>query len=145
MAQTDSTITAPIVGVLALVAQGDTVLLARRANPPDQGLWGFPGGRLEIGESLAEAAARELVEETGISAEFAPQALDVFEVIRRDAGGLVAAHYVLVAMAGRFLAGEPRAGDDALDVAWMSAKMIARVPCSSETARLAALRLAGTR
>jgi 8-oxo-dGTP diphosphatase len=132
---------APVVGVLALVPRGDTVLLARRANPPDEGLWGFPGGRLELGESLADGAARELREETGVAAEF-DRALDVFEVIRRDAAGSLQMHFVLVAMAGRFLSGEPRAGDDALDAAWMSAKMIARVPCSSETARLAALVLA---
>ena len=135
---------APTVGVLALVAHGDAVLLARRANPPDAGLWGFPGGRLERGESLAEGAARELMEETGVRAEFS-RALDVFEVIRRDAAGLVEVHFVLVAMAGRFVAGEARAGDDALDVAWMGPKMIARVPCSSETARLAALALASAR
>jgi 8-oxo-dGTP diphosphatase len=127
---------APIVGVLALVPRGDTVLLARRANPPDQGLWGFPGGRLELGETLAAGAARELREETGVSAEFA-QPLEVFEMIRRENGELV--HFVLVAMAGRYLAGEPQAADDALDVAWMSEKMIARVPCSSETARLTQL------
>lgn len=132
---------APVVGVLALVPRGDRVLLARRANPPDEGLWGFPGGRLELGETLADCAARELMEETGVTAEFG-RALDVFEMIRRDESGLVGAHYVLVAMAGRYVAGEPRAGDDALDVAWMSVKMIARVPCSSETARLAALALA---
>jgi 8-oxo-dGTP diphosphatase len=133
--------TAPVVGVLALVPRGDTVLLARRANPPDQGLWGFPGGRLELGESLADCAARELLEETGVVAEFG-HALDVFEVIRRDDAGLAAVHFVLVGMAGRYVSGEPRAGDDALDTAWMSAKMIARVPCSSDTARLAALALA---
>jgi ADP-ribose pyrophosphatase YjhB (NUDIX family) len=127
---------APIVGVLALVPRGDTVLLARRANPPDQGLWGFPGGRLELGETLAAGAARELREETGVLAEFA-QPLEVFEMIRRENGDLV--HFVLVAMAGRYLSGEPQAADDALDVAWMSEKMIARVPCSSETARLTKL------
>ena len=130
--------TAPVVGVLALVPRGDCVLLARRANPPDEGLWGFPGGRLELGETLAEGAARELLEETGVVAEFT-RTLEVFDMIRRDTAGAVLVHYVLVVMEGRYLSGEPRAGDDALDVAWMSAKMIARVPCSSETARLAAL------
>jgi 8-oxo-dGTP diphosphatase len=136
--------TAPVVGVLALVPLGDTVLLARRANPPDEGLWGFPGGRLELGESLAAAAARELREETGVVAEFG-RALDVFDMIRRDAAGSAVVHFVLVAMEGRFVSGEPRAGDDALDAAWMSLRMIARVPCSSETARLAALVLSSPR
>jgi len=131
---------APIVGVLALVPRGDSVLLARRANPPDQGLWGFPGGRLELGETLAEGAARELREETGVIAEF-DRALDVFEMIRPGTEGAGMVHFVLVAMAGRYVSGEPQAADDALAVAWMSRKMIARVPCSSETARLTDLLL----
>jgi 8-oxo-dGTP diphosphatase len=134
------TSTVPIVGVLALVPRGDSVLLARRANPPDQGLWGFPGGRLELGETLTDGAARELREETGIIAEFG-RALDVFEVIRHETDGPGMVHFVLVAMAGRYVSGEPHAADDALDVAWMSRRMIARVPCSSETGRLADLLL----
>jgi ADP-ribose pyrophosphatase YjhB (NUDIX family) len=127
----------PTIGVLALVPRGDTVLLARRANPPDEGLWGFPGGRLESGESLAQAASRELREETGVTAEFT-RSLEVFEVIRRDAAGLLEFHYVLVPMVGHWIAGEPAPGIELLDVAWMTPRMIARVPSSSETARLAA-------
>jgi ADP-ribose pyrophosphatase YjhB (NUDIX family) len=127
----------PTIGVLAVVPRGDTVLLARRANPPDEGLWGFPGGRLESGESLAQAAARELLEETGVTAEFT-RSLEVFEVIRRDAAERLEFHYVLVPMVGRWIAGEPAPGIELLDVAWMTVRMIARVPSSSETARLAA-------
>jgi 8-oxo-dGTP diphosphatase len=131
----------PSVGVLALVARGDKVLLARRANPPDAGLWGFPGGRLESGETLAEAAERELLEETGVRARFA-QPLEVLEMIRRDEQGALAFHYILVAMAGEWIEGEPQASTDILDAAWMTPKMIARLTCSSETGRLAAALLA---
>jgi hypothetical protein len=55
----------PIVGVLAAVMRGDRVLVVRRANPPMLGRWGFPGGVLELGETVAQGAMRELAEETG--------------------------------------------------------------------------------
>ena len=61
----------PIVGVLAVVMRGDRVLVVRRANPPMPGRWGFPGGVLELGETVAQGAMRELFEETGIKAEAA--------------------------------------------------------------------------
>jgi 8-oxo-dGTP diphosphatase len=50
----------PIVGVLAVVMRGDRVLIVRRANPPLSGRWGFPGGVLELGETVAQGAMREL-------------------------------------------------------------------------------------
>ena len=59
----------PIVGVLAVVMRGDRALIVRRANPPKAGRWGFPGGVLELGETVAEGAMRELFEETGVIAE----------------------------------------------------------------------------
>src|SRR5499433_3734192 len=59
----------PIVGVLAVVMRGDRVLVVRRANPPMPGRWGFPGGVLELGETVAQGAMRELFEETGVVAE----------------------------------------------------------------------------
>lgn len=133
----------PMIGVLALVPRDGHVLLARRANPPDAGLWGFPGGRLEPGETLAETATRELLEETGVTAEF-DRALDVFDMIRRDANGALEFHYVLIAMQGTWRSGEPQASDELLDVAWMTPRMLARVPSSSETARLAAALLASS-
>ena len=59
----------PVPGVLAVVARGRQVLLVRRAKNPDVGKWGFPGGRIELGETAAEAAVRELREETGVLAD----------------------------------------------------------------------------
>jgi ADP-ribose pyrophosphatase YjhB (NUDIX family) len=126
----------PIVGVLALVPRGDAVLLARRANPPDQGLWGFPGGRLEPGETLAEAAARELMEETEVAAEFG-QAVDVFDMISRTEAGDLAFHYVLVCLRGIWRAGEPQPNEELLDARWVTLAEIAELPRSKETVRLA--------
>src|SRR5437764_13140291 len=76
----------PIVGVLAVVMRGDRALVVRRANPPLSGRWGFPGGVLELGETVAQAAMRELFEETGVTAE-AARPLTVIDPTHRDGEG----------------------------------------------------------
>jgi 8-oxo-dGTP diphosphatase len=109
----------PIVGVLAVVLRGDKALVVRRANPPMAGRWGFPGGVLELGETVAAGAMRELLEETGVVAEpIAP--LTVIDTIDRDDQGRVRFHYTLVAVRGEWVSGEGAAGDDADEVAWLS-------------------------
>jgi ADP-ribose pyrophosphatase YjhB (NUDIX family) len=109
----------PIVGVLAVVLRGERALVVRRANPPMAGRWGFPGGVLELGETVAEGAMRELLEETGVVAE-AIGPLTVIDTIDRDGDGEVRFHYTLVAVRGRWRSGEGVAGDDAAEVAWLS-------------------------
>src|SRR5580693_6293999 len=77
----------PIVAVLAVVlrpfGQEARVLIVQRAQQPNAGRWGFPGGVLELGETVAEGAMRELKEETGIVAEAAGW-LDVHDATSRD-------------------------------------------------------------
>ena len=109
----------PIVGVLAIVMRGDRVLVVRRANPPLPGRWGFPGGVLELGETVAQGAMRELLEETGVIAEAAGP-LTVIDTIDRDPEGRIRYHYTLVAVIGRWQSGEGVAGDDADEVAWLT-------------------------
>jgi ADP-ribose pyrophosphatase YjhB (NUDIX family) len=109
----------PIVGVLAVVIRGDRVLVVRRANPPMSGRWGFPGGVLELGETVAHGAMRELAEETGVKAEAAGP-LTVIDTIDRDKEGRVRYHYTLVAVIGTWQSGEGVAGDDADEVAWLT-------------------------
>lgn len=106
----------PVAAVLAVVIRGEEVLLVRRANPPDQGLWGFPGGKIETGETLLAAAERELLEETGVTCEAiaAFAALDAFH----HEDGRLRAHYVMVAVACRWIEGAPVAADDALEATW---------------------------
>ena len=114
----------PIVGVLAVVLRGERALVVRRANPPMAGRWGFPGGVLELGETVAEGAMRELYEETGVVAEaIAP--LTVIDTIERDEAGRVRFHYALVAVRGRWVSGEGAAADDADEAAWLSPADIA--------------------
>lgn len=96
----------PTVGVVCL--RGDEVLLIKRGNPPRQGQWSLPGGRLEWGETLQAGALRELAEETGCQAEI----LGLVDVID---GVMTTRHYIMIDYAARWTAGEPVAGDDAAD------------------------------
>jgi ADP-ribose pyrophosphatase YjhB (NUDIX family) len=109
----------PIVGVLAVVMRDDRVLVVRRANPPMTGRWGFPGGVLELGETVAHGAMRELLEETGVVAE-AAEPLTVIDTIDHDAEGLVRYHYTLIAVIGHWRSGEGVPADDADEVAWLT-------------------------
>ena len=109
-----------------MVLRGDKALVVRRANPPLTGRWGFPGGVLELGESVAEGAMRELLEETGVLAEPAGT-LTVLDSLHKDEDGRVRYHYVLVAVLGTWVSGDGIAGDDADGVAWLScAEILAR-------------------
>jgi 8-oxo-dGTP diphosphatase len=127
----------PRVGVLAVVRRGERLLLVRRRNPPDAGKWGFPGGAQELGETIAEAAARELREETGVMAE--PGAvLDVIDVIEKDAEGRVQFHYALVAMLMEWRDGEGAAADDIDALAWVRLGEIEGLLCSDRVGAVAA-------
>ena len=115
----------PKIGALAVVLHQDQVLLVQRSKQPDRGLWGFPGGHLEWGETVLEAAQRELFEETSIIAE-SLHYLDNLDLLRRDDAGDVVSHYLLVGVACRYQSGEPTAGDDALDARWFPVEQICR-------------------
>lgn len=107
----------PVPAVIGVVLRERDVLMVRRANPPDAGCWGFPGGKIESGETAARAVVREIAEEAAIGVE----ALDVFtalDAFDHDANGALRQHYVLVAVLCKWLCGTPVAGDDALDARW---------------------------
>jgi ADP-ribose pyrophosphatase YjhB (NUDIX family) len=131
----------PIVGVLAVVIREDRVLVVRRANPPMSGRWGFPGGVLELGETVAQGAMRELAEETGVKAEAAGP-LTVIDTIDRDEEGRVRYHYTLVAVIGTWQSGEGVAGDDADEVAWLTRAEIVEQGLPTAPALLALIDLA---
>ncbi len=104
------------VGVVVLNAQGD-VLLVKRGRPPRAGEWSLPGGLIDLGERLRDAAAREVREECGI--EVAVQDfVATFEPILRDAAGEIEYHYVIIDYWATHLSGEAVAQDDASAVAW---------------------------
>jgi 8-oxo-dGTP diphosphatase len=113
----------PIIAVLAVVLRGEgeatRALIVQRAQQPNAGRWGFPGGVLELGETVAEGAMRELLEETGILAEPAG-ILNVHDAIHRDGDGRVQFHYTLIAVRGIWCSGEGEPADDAAACAWAS-------------------------
>lgn len=116
----------PRLAVLAVVtraaAGGPQVLLVRRANPPQAGHWGFPGGKVDWGEDIGQAAIRELREETGLSGR-APQAFEVVDLIEDNH------HFLLVAVRLAW-AGEPAASDDALEARWAALGDLPRPLCA---------------
>lgn len=119
MASLPQSTQAPKVGVIAIVWRQQQVLLVKRKYAPHAGHWGFPGGKLEWGETMAEGAARELWEETAIQARM-EQPFACFDVLENGADDTLAHHYVMVAVRGHYLSGEPLAADDADAVAWFS-------------------------
>ena len=122
----------PRVGVAAVVLRDSQVLLVQRGREPGKGSWGVPGGMLELGETLAEGARREVLEECGVEIEVGPL-VAVFEPIQRDEDGRLRFHYVVVDYLARYLSGEPRAGDDADDARWVDLDALERLPMRKET------------
>lgn len=88
------------------------LLLVRRGRPPSAGRWSVPGGRVELGESLAEATVRETAEETGLEASCG----ELLGCVERVGPGY---HFVIADFLVRVGPGEPVAGDDADDAAWV--------------------------
>src|SRR4029079_13516311 len=124
----------PLLGVRACVWRNDKVLVVQRSKPPFEGLWSLPGGHVEWGESLRAAAARELMEETGVEAEL-PVLVDAFDAIRRR-GEVVEVHYAIVCFAGRWIKGEAAAQDDALAVRWVRIGELAQLAITEGTAAI---------
>ncbi len=109
---------APLVGAGVVVFdENGRVLLVQRGRPPRAGQWGIPGGMLELGERLADAAAREVREECSIEIAIGGVA-GVFEPVTRDGEGRIEYHYVVIDYWASYISGEARAGDDAAAIAW---------------------------
>jgi 8-oxo-dGTP diphosphatase len=108
----------PIVAVGVLLLDGDRVLLVQRARPPQVGRWTVPGGGVELGETLEEAALRELGEETGLQCTLGP-VVEVLDRVVRDATGRVEFHYVILDFLGTAPTGSLRAASDCADARWV--------------------------
>jgi 8-oxo-dGTP diphosphatase len=108
----------PIAGIGAVVFHNDAVLLIKRKNPPYQNEWCIPGGKIQAGETLQQAAEREIREETGIHIQ-AGEPVYVFDIIERDSNSKPVLHYVVIDLLAKYIAGEPVARDDASEAAWV--------------------------
>ncbi|QIB33822.1 NUDIX hydrolase [Ancylobacter pratisalsi] len=109
----------PVLATSAAVFRDGRVLLARRGQRPSLGLWTLPGGRVEPGETLAVAAAREVMEEVGVSCAILGVAGAV-DVIQRAEDGTLGAHFVVVSHAARWVGGEPQTGPEAAEIGWFA-------------------------
>jgi len=119
------------VSVAARHPQTGRFLLVKRGRAPAKDLWAFPGGSVDFGETLAEAAARELREETGLSATgIRFQAL--FELIDDGTKGDTRHHYVLFVHRAE-ATGEPVAADDAADAGWFDIPAMKALPLTDST------------
>ncbi len=127
----------PRVAVGAVVFKDQRVLLVQRGRPPARSLWAVPGGSVELGESLQQAAQREIYEETGVRIR-ATEPIFVFDHVEHDKQGNVRFHYVIVDLAAEYLGGEPKAGDDARLAAWIDAPTLSRLELSPMTRQLLA-------
>lgn len=128
----------PVVGVGVVVWKDGRALMIRRGKSPMRGRWSLPGGRQEIGETVREAAVREVREETGVEIRLGAL-LDVVDTIRRDVSGAVTLQYTLVDFDADWTAGEPTAASDAEQAEWADPDDLAPYNLWSETLRIVAL------
>jgi 8-oxo-dGTP diphosphatase len=127
----------PFVGAGAIIVEADSthgarVVLVKRAHPPIQGQWSIPGGVLEVGELVRDAAIREAREETGLIVE-PGELLGVFDRVLRDAEGRVQYHYVLIDFLCRRVGGELRADGDAAEVRWFTREELPALKLAEDT------------
>jgi 8-oxo-dGTP diphosphatase len=111
----------PIVAVGAVILDGDRVLLVQRAHEPLKGEWSLPGGAVEVGETLQQALAREVREETSLEVEVGV-VVEVLDSIRCDPDGRAAYHYVIIdylCRVRREASPAPVCGTDAAAVRWV--------------------------
>jgi 8-oxo-dGTP diphosphatase len=129
----------PIVGVGVVVfragAAGREVLLIRRGRPPRQGEWSIPGGKQEWGETLHEAAHREIMEEAGVTIGDL-KLIDVVDGLMRGTGGALERHLTLVDYRADWTGGDLRPGDDAMDARWVALGDLPTYKLWSETTRI---------
>jgi ADP-ribose pyrophosphatase YjhB (NUDIX family) len=116
-----------IAAVGCVIVKDGKILLVKRGYPPREGMWAIPGGVIEVGESIAEAAVRELEEETGIKAE-PIGVIGVYNVILRDDEGKVKYHFVIIDVLFNpdTVTNNLRAGGDAVDVSWFSLEEVVK-------------------
>lgn len=125
----------PLVGVGAIIIEGDRVALVKRGRPPLAGQWSIPGGLLEVGETLRACAEREVGEETGLTVVIG-ELLGVFDRVVPDEDGHIHYHYVLIDFLCRRTSGELTPADDAEDARWFTLEELPTLHLNPETLKV---------
>ena len=108
----------PVVGVGAIILDGDQILLEKRKNSPGKGKWSIPGGLVELGENVEDAVVREVKEETELEV-YEPRLVDVVDYISLGERGGVMYHYVIIDYLVTSKGGKPKAASDADALKWV--------------------------
>ena len=124
----------PMVAVAAIVVKGERILVIKRAKEPGKGKWSIPGGAIELGENLYQAARREVHEECSIKVEI-ERVFDTTERIIRDDEGRVRYHFLTVEVLARLASGETKAQSDAKECRWVTSEELAELDIASPRLR----------
>jgi 8-oxo-dGTP diphosphatase len=110
----------PIVGVGVIIVDGGRLVLVRRGAEPALGKWSFPGGAVELGETVRDAAVREAKEECGLDVELIEEEpMDAYDILKLDEGGRLRYHYVLLQFLAKPKDGVLNATSDVTDARWV--------------------------
>jgi 8-oxo-dGTP diphosphatase len=118
-----------------VIWKADKFLLIQRGTPPRLGQWSIPGGRQELGETVKEAALREIKEETGLSVRIT-DFLGVVDSIQKDQKGQIEFHATLVDFSAEWISGHANASSDVIDCAWHRAEDLEVLKLWEETTRI---------
>lgn len=122
----------PLVGVGSIIIEAGRVVLVKRAHPPIQGQWSIPGGVLEVGELVREAAIREAREETGLIVE-PGELLGVYDRVLRNPEKRVQYHYVMIDFLCRLVGGSLLAASDAAEARWFTREELPALKLAEDT------------
>jgi 8-oxo-dGTP diphosphatase len=124
-----------LVGVGAIIIEDGRVLLVKRGHAPLAGAWSIPGGVLELGETVREAAVREAQEETCLAVE-ASELLGVYDRVVCDHDGRTRYHFVLIDFLCRRVSGQAQAAGDAVEVRWFTPAEAGELKLTEDTAKV---------
>ena len=134
----------PVVAVGVAVCREGQVLIVRRGRPPGVGVWTVPGGGVELGERMVEAAIREVREECGVEIQVG-EVVGILDNIVRDEDGRIRFHYAIVDFGADYVSGSLRLNEELLDAAWVTPDQLDAysVPDTAQKVLLRALALSG--
>jgi ADP-ribose pyrophosphatase YjhB (NUDIX family) len=127
----------PLLAASIAVFREGKALIATRTKPPGAGVWSLPGGLVEVGEPLEQAALRELLEEVGVEARIVGFNRHV-QRIDRDDDGRIRSHFVVASYVGVWTAGEATVGPEAGEVRWVDPHDLEGLPTTPHLSRILA-------